>query len=142
LRERLVDLDALARHFLGQHSTHTKSLAPDALKVLQDYAWPGNVRELKRVCEQLLLLAPLPIVRAQDVHSVLPKQIEMPTSATGSKADLSKGLASLLSEFEATILKQALAQVAEVDEAARLLGVSRSTFYKKLKDHHIEWRPS
>lgn len=142
LRSRLDDLEALARHFLSQHSTHTKSLAPDALAVLQEYSWPGNVRELKRVCEQLLLLAPLPLVRAQDVRNVLPKQIEVPGMGLSPKADLSKGMTSLLNDFEASILKQALSQVADVDEAARLLGVSRSTFYKKLKDHHIEWRPS
>lgn len=142
LNQRLEDVEPLAKFFLAGRTSQAKTLAPDAVEALTGYDWPGNVRELKRVCEQLLLVAPLPIIRAEDVQVVLPKKMKMDYWGKLPKTDLSKGLATLLTEFEGSLLRQALEQSVDVDEAARLLGMSRSTLYKKLKDHDIEWRNS
>lgn len=142
LGDRREDIEPLAKFFLSGRPAQVKTLASDALETLKGYDWPGNVRELKRVCEQLLLLAPLPIIRSEDVLAVLPKKMNMKHWDHLPKTDLEKGIATLLYEFEGSVLKQALDQTAEVDEAAKILGISRSTLYKKLKDHDIEWRSS
>jgi DNA-binding NtrC family response regulator len=136
LRERLDDVVSLAKHFLDlERPRRNKSLADDALEALKAHSWPGNVRELKRVVEQLALHAPLPIIRADDVARVLP------TSAKISglpNLDLSRGLGPLVEAFEADLIRQALSKKEDVDEAAALLGISRSSLYKKIKDYQID----
>jgi two-component system, NtrC family, response regulator AtoC len=61
LRERLTEIEPLARHFLaefcGQMGQAVPELTPPAIEALQTYDWPGNVRELKNVMERAVLLA-------------------------------------------------------------------------------------
>lgn len=137
LRERPEDIAELCKSFLGRDLARRKELSSDAIEALCEYNWPGNVRELKRVCEQLTIMAPLPIIRREDVTSIL-----KPSSPTlsGEKIDFSRGLADLINEFEARVIAKCLYQYDDVDEVGRLLKVSRSSLYKKIKDHGIEWR--
>jgi DNA-binding NtrC family response regulator len=138
LRERPQDIPELATHFLAQDKFRRKEIGVDALQVLQEYPWPGNVRELKRVCEQLILTAPLPVLRREDVLQVIRPQA--PPAAGQMQIDMSRGLSELVNDFEARILQQALEVQGDIDEAARLLKISRSSLYKKIKDHNIQWR--
>lgn len=134
LRTRPDDLKILADYFLGlQRPRYNKHLTPDALQVMQSYLWPGNVRELKRVCEQLCISSPLPMIRAQDVERLLPKT-ENPMA---EELNLSLGLDQLMQTYESQILRLSLERVKDVEEAAKLLKISRSTLYKKLKDSSI-----
>ncbi len=135
LRDRTEDIPELVRHFLAQDKARKKEIGDDAMQVLQEYPWPGNVRELKRVCEQLLLIAPLPVLRREDVLQVIrpPAQV----SAGATSVDLGRGLAELVNEFESQIIQKALSQQNDIDEVARLLKISRSSLYKKIKDHGI-----
>ncbi len=137
LRERIDDLPALANHFLSiLRPRVTKSISEDAMACLSAYNWPGNVRELKRVIEQVVLVAPLPIIRAEDVLPLLsaPK-------ATGhrfERLDLSRGLTTLVNEFEKQIIERCIRLRPDVEEAASLLGVSRSSLYKKIKELGVD----
>lgn len=138
LRERIDDVPDLAKFFIdNEKPRRNKNLADDAISALRGYNWPGNVRELRRVCEQLCLLAPLPIIRAEDVRRVLPSLAQ---SATGTleQVDLSLGLEQLLVRYEATVIRQALLKNSDIDETAKILGISRSSLYKKIKDYNIE----
>ena len=136
LRERLDDVAELATHFLAmERPRRNKSLEADAVDALRSHAWPGNVRELRRVIEQLALHAPLPIVRQNDVLRVLPASAKV--DGFGD-LDLSRGLGPLVESFEANVIRQALAKKEDVDEAAALLGISRSSLYKKIKDYQID----
>ena len=140
LRERADDVGDLAVHFLAnERPRRNKLLAPDAIEALKEHSWPGNVRELKRVCEQLCLYAPLPVIRREDVVKVLPTAARAPTSSTSS-IDLQQGLGDLLNAYEAELIRVALARKNDVDEAAALLKISRSSLYKKMKDYNIESR--
>lgn len=134
LRERPEDLEELARHFFSLDKARRKDIGDDAMRVLREYPWPGNVRELRRVCEQLVLTAPLPVLRREDVLQVIrpPAQV-----ANMGAVDLSRGLAELVNEYEAQVIQKALAQQNDIDEVARLLKISRSSLYKKIKDHGI-----
>ncbi|MGD0266260.1 MAG: sigma-54 dependent transcriptional regulator, partial [Candidatus Methylomirabilota bacterium] len=60
LRERKEDIPLLIEHFLKQFGTSytRKTLSPEALQLLTDYAWPGNVRELGNLVERLVILTP------------------------------------------------------------------------------------
>jgi DNA-binding NtrC family response regulator len=60
LRERIEDLPALVRHFLGEFSRsfgkNMREVSPEALAQIRDYAWPGNIRELRNCLERAVLL--------------------------------------------------------------------------------------
>lgn len=134
LRERLEDLKELTDFFLGQQKPRTnKTLSSDGLDALKSYSWPGNVRELKRVCEQLALTCPLPIIRGEDVKSLL-----APAGSHGQFIDFKKGLSRLLEEHEAMIIQKCLEQSPDIETATETLQVSRSSLYKKIKDYQID----
>ncbi|MBX3017339.1 MAG: sigma-54-dependent Fis family transcriptional regulator [Bdellovibrionaceae bacterium] len=136
LRERTDDIEILAKHFLKMpRSAGLKMLAPEAITRLKAHGWPGNVRELKRVIEHLSQTAPLPIIRAEDVDRLLGG-----ASAPAGLGDfpLEQGLTSLVESFEKQVLLKALDRTGkDVDQAAELLQISRSNFYKKMKDYGI-----
>jgi DNA-binding NtrC family response regulator len=147
LRDRREDIPLLAEYFLAkERPRRNQRFAQDAIELLQGLPFTGNVRELKRICEQVSLLAPLPIIREQDLIAslplgVIPKTFESayqanPTAAPN--ADLSLGLNELVSRFEANVIRQALQQFPEPDLAAEKIGISRSSLYKKMKDYGIE----
>lgn len=136
LRERLEDLKELAEYFLKlDRPKRNKSIADDAIEMLKSHHWPGNVRELKRVVEQMSLQGPLPVLRAEDARRVLPMTT---SSSLGSHLDLSRGIQALLADFEAMIIRQTLDKQPDIDQAAALIGISRSSLYKKIKDYGIE----
>lgn len=138
LRERTEDLGDLTRHFLSQDRARKKTLADDAMTMLREYHWPGNVRELKRVCEQLILISPLPFIRREDVQRVIQPRAE--TAAGPTSVDWSRGLPQLVNDYEATLIKKALEAHRQIDDVAKILQISRSSLYKKIKDHAIEWK--
>lgn len=137
LRERTEDISELCKYFLdSERPRRNKYFSEDCFPILAQYRWPGNVRELKRVCEQLSLIAPLPVIRKEDVQSLI-----SPTQVAGfeqKELDLTKGFATLVEEFEAHVIQLCLKQTPDIEEAARVLQMSRSNLYKKIKDLHIE----
>jgi DNA-binding NtrC family response regulator len=141
LTQRLEDLPALAEHFLSlERPRYNKSLAADALEALARHNWLGHTRELRRICEQLALISPLPLIRAEDVAMVLPQTRALAHADPATQAaapDLSLGLTALLERVEAQAIHYALTQTQDVDKAAELLGISRSSIYKKMKDYSI-----
>jgi DNA-binding NtrC family response regulator len=135
LRERGTDIGELAEFFMqGQKPRINKQLSPEAIGALQVYPWPGNVRELKRICEQVALSSPLPVIRKEDVERLLNAN----TSSALAAVDLGKGLSRLLEEFEAQVIRQVLGQSSDIDAAAEILQISRSSMYKKMKDYQID----
>ncbi len=136
LRERKEDVHELCEYFLQkERPKRNKSIAEDARAALAEYNFPGNVRELKRICEQLSLYSPLPIIRREDVVNCLPHTLG---GAQLESIDFSLGLNEVMQSFEAKIILQALKMHPDIDELAQVLKVSRSNLYKKLKDHNIE----
>lgn len=136
LRQRKDDIELLCHKFLSaDRSRNGKIISPEALALLKSYNWPGNVRELKRICEQLLLTSPLPIIRKEDTERVLPSD----RAQAQFDLVLEKGLAYLVESFEKEVLAKALARTNnDVDKAAEMIQISRSSFYKKMKDYQIE----
>ncbi|MBX7232520.1 MAG: sigma-54 dependent transcriptional regulator [Bdellovibrionales bacterium] len=145
LRERPSDILIFANYFLKSDPLRTKVLDAEAQGLLKEYPWPGNIRQLRRVCEQLLLHAPLPIIRQCDLLPILK---DTPLNSGSHPAYLSPplevnasgGLSELVNHFEGQTIHRCLQQHQNIDQTARVLKISRSSLYKKIKDHHIQWR--
>jgi len=127
LSSRREDIPLLAGEFLHQGAASTgrrvTEMSEDAMRVLLRYHWPGNVRQLKSAVEYALVHAEGPIIHVHDLP------VELLEPASGVSVDLAY---SDLGERE-----RYLAALRDANgnrsEAARLLGVSRATFYRHLE---------
>jgi two-component system response regulator HydG len=132
LRERREDVPLLVHHFLRKHGgAGALGIEDAALEMLVAAAWPGNVRELENAIESALALAPGPRLRVAD----FPHSRRGPgVAASPPPADLPLSLAA----YERCVLERALAECGgDAREAARRLGIGRSTLYRKLARHGI-----
>lgn len=139
LRERTADISPLAQFFTDKEKPRrNKDFDPDAFEVLQKYSWPGNVRELKRVCEQLVLTSPLPIIRAEDVKKFLSFTSEnQPELMSEENVFQTMSLENFMNSQEKKFLELTLKKNKNIDQAAESLKISKSNLYKKIKDHGI-----
>ena len=136
LRLRLEDVKALAEFFLEkQKPRYNKTLTQDGIEALTKYNWPGNVRELKRVCEQLALTSPLPLIRSEDVSQWIKPTAKI---SSNQKIDFSVGLTKLVENYEAQVIQSYLETEADMDKAAQGLQISKSNLYKKIKDYNLK----
>jgi DNA-binding NtrC family response regulator len=130
LRDRLDDLPALVQAVLqgfGPALERGVSLAPDAMEALREHPWPGNLRELRHVIERAVLAADGPQVRRPELAFTRPQ---------GARGDASP--ATLADVERSHIVKTLEASASNVGEAARKLGIPRSTLYERLKAYGIE----
>ena len=118
LSERAEDVPLLVDYFLRVDHGGALRVTPSALLTLQEYHWPGNVRELKSIVECAVALSDTGDIDCALVRSLLD------SGRTGSSA---------VGHANGALL-QALAETEwDVDAAARLLGVHRSTIYRRLR---------
>lgn len=125
LKDRAGDIELLTNRFLKEFSGGKKSLDKTALAALEAYPWPGNVRELRNVIEKMVVLS----MGEKLTKADLPNEIL--SSATEEKPE-----AYELSENEinAAIMKAR----GNKSKAAEILGISRRTLYRKLKEQGEE----
>jgi DNA-binding NtrC family response regulator len=141
LRERLDDIEPLVQHFasaLGEEmGRRIERIAPDALEALRRYRWPGNVRELRNVVERALVLGDGPELELDDLPPELVHAAPSGAVAVASQITAS-GQIRTLAELERDAIAAALAATAgNKARAAALLGIDRTTLYRKLKDHQL-----
>ncbi len=145
LRERLEDIPMLAQHFLDKHVRAGADVRIDdaALERLMSHDWPGNVRELENVIESALALARGPRLRAADLPIGRSRTAAgIPIRGAGGTAPLG-GLPLSLEAYERSALERALREAGgNAPEAARRLGIGRSTFYRKLGKHGLSLHAS
>jgi DNA-binding NtrC family response regulator len=133
LREHAEDIPLLAAHILRGLAARSdppappKQISPQAIKALLDHSWPGNVRELENALEYAAITTADGWIRPQD----LPPQIRSPLRPAQGR------LAALVSGSERDALQSALHESASRDAAARRLGISRVTLWRKLKRHRL-----
>jgi DNA-binding NtrC family response regulator len=128
LRERREDIPLLSEAFLGQaravtRKSDVREIAPEAMQALLRYPWPGNVRELKSTFDYALI----------HCHGSQIQFSDLPPEIGGPTAPLVSARPSPRNEREEILaaLEQARGKRAQ---AAKLLGMSRSTFYRRLSD--------
>ena len=130
LRERADDVPLLAAHFVRQFAERmgkpARRIAPATLERLTHYGWPGNVRELANVLERAVILSSGAVIQDQHVG---------PLALTTAAA--APGNFPTLEEVERQHLLRALEQTGGVlagpNGAARLLGMSRSTAWSRMR---------
>lgn len=133
LRERKSDIADIANSFIeSEKSKRNKCFDEAGIKELSAYSWPGNVRELKRVCEQLMLTSPLPIIRAEDVQKILNTSVSSSARSSAMPTDIS--LDDYLKQQEKSFIEHILSQQTDMDSACEKLKISKSNLYKKIKD--------
>jgi len=131
LRERPLDIDLLAEHFLAQavarHGLPHRRIAPDVLEVLRRYDWPGNLREMSHAIESAAVLAAEEEIRVGD----LPAGLSM-ASPSMIRSAAAAGLP--LQDVERAYIQEVLQRTGgNKSEAARILGIHRKTLHEKLR---------
>jgi DNA-binding NtrC family response regulator len=127
LRKRKEDIPLLAEHFLARFRQETKKeiehVSRQALDLMMLYDWPGNVRELENAIERAVVVGKSKNIQPED----LPISQEPQFSGRGSLQEMEK--AHILH-----VLKQ---NDWNISRSAKVLGIDRSTLYKKLSRYNL-----
>ncbi len=156
LRDRgndiLILADLFVQEFNGMLKKRLRGFSPEAQQVLLAYAWPGNVRELRNVTERGMILcqgdmipvACLPAELQQLAGTVpAPPLLPAPDSSAEAPAEApevgqSLGALGTLEEMEQRYIREVLASVSgNRSQAARVLGISRSTLQDKIRRYGL-----
>ena len=137
LRERKDDIALQADHFLDKfrssHGKQVDAIGPDIMAAFQGYNWPGNTRELENVIERLVLMSEAGHLDARD----LPPAIRDAASEDRT-GDLRESVEDVARVTEKRLIVQALEQSGgNRTRAAKTLGISRRTLYKKMKEYGL-----
>ena len=140
LGRRRDDIIHLFRHYLGEFNEKFRKnvthIAPEAQQLLFDYSWPGNVRELRNVAEQLCVLSTSFTITADDVYSSL--YPDMHRDAIGVKTGFDDAVAIPLLPERDALVKALQEHRFNKADAARAMGMSRVTLWRKLKKYNIQ----
>ena len=138
LRERKSDIPLLVNSFLEKLSDPQRpirTISEDAMRRLMAYDWPGNVRELENAVERAVALGSGPILHIADLPSNLQQG--------GSEKLLESNELTTLEEMERRFILRALRETnGDKLAAARLLGIGKTTLYRKLKQYGPESLPN
>jgi two-component system response regulator HydG len=156
LRERREDIGLLAAYFLEKTSARAGrgalAFSPEAMLLLERYDYPGNVRELENAIEHAVAIGDGPLVRAADLPAavrtprLLPERASGPAAAphAGAGAHAEGGTAGdprltwSLADVEKEHIRLVLAHHGgNATTAARQLGISRTTLWRKLREYGL-----
>jgi DNA-binding NtrC family response regulator len=132
LRERREDIPLLAEHFFQRfraaEGRKIDRIGPDAMQVLVAYPWPGNVRELANVMERAVVLC-----RGSEIGPA-----DLPPSLLRARAETTADMHTLEDHEREYILYVLSRLDGNLTRAARVLGVDRTTLWRKLKKYGIK----
>jgi DNA-binding NtrC family response regulator len=138
LRERKSDIPILVHAFLekfGDPQRPARTISEEAMHRLMAYDWPGNVRELENAVERAVALGSGPILHVGDLPSNLQYSSSAPLSGAAELAPIE--------ELERRAIFRALKETGgDKLAAARLLGIGKTTLYRKLKQYEAEKTPT
>ena len=137
LRDRKEDIELLIENFVGKLSHRLQkpaaSVSPELLAALKAYDWPGNVRQLQNVLERTIIRASGATLLPDDLPEELRIAAAGETSAPGRV-----GRGPLKHEIKKEALLHSIRQSnGNHKQAAKLLGVSRSTLYRQMEKYDI-----
>ncbi len=136
LRDRKIDIIPLARFFVSRLSGKLKieklKLAPASIRHLERYYWPGNIRELENVLERAAVLTDDGWIRPEH----LPREL---LEAEGRMAFGADGEAMTMAEMEREYIRKVLETTnGNRSKAADILGIGKTTLWRKLKESGID----
>jgi PAS domain S-box-containing protein len=130
LRDRLDDIPLLVKHFLEKHSRKFQktftAVSPEVMEIFMQYDWPGNVRQLEHILEHAAILCRSSVISVEN----LPQDF-INTIAAVQPVNVT----DLFPERKMTIEEALVIAGGNKAKAARLLGVSRCTIYRKLEEN-------
>jgi len=139
LRERMADVPLLVQAFLNEFAKENnkpvKDFTADAMELLMNHGWPGNVRELRTAIEHAVVLCRGERITARD----LPPSVRTGGAGGASPTALLARNDLTVKEAEKQLIIRALKETKGVRTlAAKKIGMSRRTFYRKLKTYGLE----
>jgi DNA-binding NtrC family response regulator len=142
LRERRLDIPALAEHFRQEVNARegrgVPGFALDVMQRLCAYDWPGNVRELENLVERLVVVAGNRMVVMEDLPSNLRTSVVDLENATLDLPESGVDLRLFLTQLEERLIAQALERTGgNRNRAAELLGMNRTTLVEKLRRRNV-----
>jgi two-component system, NtrC family, response regulator AtoC len=137
LREHKSDITLLANHYLALFNARNRktiqTITPGAMKLLSDYDWPGNVRELKNVMERIVVLTRTDVI---DIEQI-PDDLKRGKRITNG-AQVTSPAATTIQSMEEEMIRRTLSEVNQNKSlAAKKLGISRRTLYRKIEEYNI-----
>lgn len=133
LRERLEDIPALVHHFINQNGKAKISITNDAIELMKVYHWPGNVRQLQSLIENVCNSVEGTVIREKDICQAMPALASIYGNRT-TKLLVKRFGTSLLSQEKERFEKALFEAQGNRDLAASALGMSRATFFRRLKE--------
>ncbi len=135
LRSRAGDVELLTHHFVDDLNTRggrvVETVSADAMEVLVRYPWPGNVRELANALEYAFVVGEGPVLVAAD----LPPEIVDPEQTADALLGAPVNLGPVGGDTEASRIARAIERAGgNKTRAAKLLGISRVTLWRKMKE--------
>ena len=143
LRDRREDIPLLAQHFLDREGRETgmvHTFSDDALRAMVSYHWPGNVRELEHAIERACALSSGPILHMGDLPTQLHEhRLQARAQADEAEAAVNEdGQIVSIAEMERRAILGTIRQLkGDKLMAAKLLGIGKTTMYRKLKEYGI-----
>ena len=132
LRDRQGDIELLAKHFVKIYSDkyrkQVKKIAPPTFKKLEKYSWPGNIRELQHAIERAIIMS--------DSQTLMPDDFFFLVQKADSGKDSSDNLN--LDDIEKNIILKAINKHSgNISKAAKELGLTRASLYRRLEKHGL-----
>jgi two-component system response regulator HydG len=149
LRERNADIPLLVSSILDRLRRERGipfNFADDALRLMMEYDWPGNVRELEHALERAAALSSGPLLHLGDFptqlqnhhhHAVQERESQQAQAAEQSSGDAASNVVSIAELEKQAILRTIRQLNGDKLMAARLLGIGKTTLYRKLKEYGI-----
>lgn len=147
LRERREDIPVLVRFFLNEANRRfgrsVVGVTPEALSFFGNYSFPGNVRELRNIVEHAVVMADGDAIRLEDLpaHAVAESsshRLLARATGGGSAPGGVPGGFQTIAEAEKGLIQETLTRVkGNQTEAAKHLGISRSTLWRKMKEYKL-----
>lgn len=134
LRERKEDIIPLLKLFIGQYNEKfkiNKQLTDDVYTFLSNYDWPGNIREVQNYVQRLLINTSQDVITLNDINEIKKEK------DVRNLAENTLNLKKIINEVEYKLLVEAKNKYKTSRRAARALGISQSTYIKKLQKHSI-----
>jgi two-component system response regulator HydG len=136
LRDRKTDIPLLVTAFLEKFSPvdePVRTISADTMQRLMAYDWPGNVRELENCIERAVAMSSGPLIHTAD----LPTNLQYPMSDRAPQKDELLPL----EELERRAILRMLRETNDDKlRAARMLGIGKTTLYRKLKQYRLNRR--
>jgi len=132
LRERQEDIQLLAEHFVEmycrKYRKQPKSVSANAVKKLQKYQWPGNIRELQHAIERAIIMTDNNVLDSDDFFFL---------SQNSQSEDVITDTYNLETVERSVIQKAVTKYNGNISKAAKELGLTRASLYRRLEKHGL-----